>query len=245
MLLPFLCLRYIQSPTASGHYQEVWPCGQSAERRWLMTVSHAHHFETSASWPPNPHSVFPLSPVGWDSSRPLHGWEDWGWEGSVAGPRSHRVLPIPCSRPTSATCRALSWQQQQRRPPGTVLHALHAAPPFLRLMLNGTFFFFHCKSSVLLGTSWRKLRDAKKNLIISPAHFPKSLQDMQKINIKCEVCVHTILFVHRNTCRCIYMEDYCLLPRSQTWLLISAAGFPHKIPSTALRKDRNPMNSGF
>ena len=64
MLLPFLCLRYIQSPTASGHYQEVWPCGQSAGRRRLITVSHAHHFKTSASWPPNPHSVFPRARWG-------------------------------------------------------------------------------------------------------------------------------------------------------------------------------------
>lgn len=150
-------------------------------------------------------------------------------EGSVAGPRSHRVLPILCSGPTSAACRTLS--QQQRPPAGTALRALHQHLPFYVLCLMGLF-FFHCKSSVLLGTSWRKLRDAKKNLIILPVHFPKSLQDMQKINIKCEVCVLFSLFIkaHANVYRRITVCYPKVRPGSSFLLLVFLTKY-HQQPS--------------
>ena len=61
---------------------------------------------------------------------------------------SHRVLPILCSGPTSAACRALS--QQQRPPAGTGLRALHQHPPFYTLCLMGLLFFFIAKVACYL-----------------------------------------------------------------------------------------------
>lgn len=122
---PFLCLRYVEVPQPVAAYQEVWPCGQCVV--------------PSSPEPGGVRLITPTARIG--RLRP---------EGSVAGPRSHRVLPILCSGPTSAACRTLS--QQQRPPAGTALRALHQHLPFYALCLMGLF-FFHCKSSVLLGTS--------------------------------------------------------------------------------------------
>lgn len=73
-------------------------------------------------------------------------------------------------------------------------------PHFLSFILLGPFFI--AKVTDQLGTNQRKLRCAKKNVIISPAHLSKLLQDTHKINIKCEVFTKT----HTND----IWEDYCI-----------------------------------
>lgn len=205
MLLPFLCLRFVEVPQPVVAYQEVWPCGQS-----VVPSS------------PEPGGVRLITPTAWIGRLRPGGVS--GWPKITQSP-THSLLrthlgrlqsPVPTAAATSrhgAPCTA-------------------PAPPFLYLMLNGTSFFFHCKSSVLLGTSWRKLRDAKKNLIISPVHFPKSLQDMQKINIKCEVCVLFSLFIkaHANVHRRITVCYPEVRPGSSFLLLVFLTKY-HQQPS--------------
>lgn len=219
-------------PKSHSQWSPIKRCGPAAslkeEGDWklslvLIALKRLH------SWPPNPRSVFPRARQG--KTRHPHCTDGKTEAGRGQWLAQDHTESYPFSapdppRPPAEPCPNSS---------GTSRHSAPCTAPsaslFMPYALMGLF-FFHCKSSMLLRTSWRKLRDAKKNLIISPVHLPKSLQDMQKINIKCEVCALSSLFIktHANVYRRITVCYQKVRPSSSFLLLVFLTKY-HQQPS--------------
>lgn len=118
-----------------------------------------------------------------------HSWLEKADDPSVSKPHTPSAPSQLCHLQSSfPTVAAASPVCGHAHPPSRPC-ALCIAPNVLLFKLYGTFFFFFAKVMELLGTSLRKLRCTKKNVIISLARLPKPLQDTHKINTKFEACI--------------------------------------------------------
>lgn len=164
-------------------------------RRQLITVFPTHHLKTSAFKCQLPvlHSVLPRAqgvgnhPHCTDekteagSGQRLAQDHTAGWRKHIhlAPSSTHSLLPrssaLDPPRPPAELSLTVTMVLLVGCTPPTkhMLHVLHQTPRVLSFMLYWTFFFF-CKSSVLTGISGRKLKCAKKILILSrvPSQIP-------------------------------------------------------------------------